>query len=45
MKEEENVHFACQNDVRTVACPFISILNWNRKVKTYYKFKGKGILD
>ena len=32
--EEENVHFACQNDVDFVACPFVSNLDEIRKVKS-----------
>ena len=31
--EEETVHFACQNDVDFVACPFVSNLDEIRKVK------------
>ena len=31
--EEERVHFACQNDVDFVACPFVSNLDEIRKVK------------
>ena len=39
--EEENVHFACQNDVDFVACPFVSNLDEIRKVKDILQVQGK----
>ena len=39
--EEENVHFACQNDVDFVACPFVSNLDEIRKVKSILQANGK----
>ena len=39
--EEDNVHFACQNDVDFVACPFVSNLDEIRKVKSILQANGK----
>ena len=39
--EEENVHFACQNDVDFVACPFVSNLDEIRKVKSILQANEK----
>ena len=39
--EENNVHFACQNDVDFVACPFVSNLDEIRKVKSILQANGK----
>ncbi len=39
--EEENVHFACQNNVDFVACPFVSNLDEIRKVKDILQVQGK----
>ena len=39
--EEDNVHFACQNDVDFVACPFVSNLDEIRKVKRILQDHGK----
>ena len=39
--EEDNVHFACQNDVDFVACPFVSNLGEIRKVKSILQANGK----
>ncbi|MDU8070457.1 MAG: pyruvate kinase, partial [Gemella haemolysans] len=39
--EEENVRFACQNDVDFVACPFVSNLDEIRKVKDILQVQGK----
>ena len=39
--EEDNVHFACQNDVDFVACPFVSNLDEIRKVKSILQTNGK----
>ena len=39
--EEDNVHFACQNDVEFVACPFVSNLDEIRKVKSILQANGK----
>ena len=39
--EEDNVHFACQNDVDFVACPFVSNLDEIRKVKSILQANEK----
>ena len=39
--EENNVHFACQNDVDFVACPFVSNLDEIRKVKSILEANEK----
>ena len=39
--EEDNVHFACQNDVDFVACPFVSKLDEIKKVKSKLQANGK----
>ena len=39
--EEENVHFACQNDVDFVACPFVSNLDEIKKVKSILQANEK----
>ena len=39
--EEENVRFACQNDVDFVACPFVSNLDEIRKVKSILQANEK----
>ena len=39
--EEDNVHFACQNDVDFVACPFVSNLDEIKKVKSIRQANGK----
>ena len=39
--EEDSVHFACQNDVDFVACPFVSNLDEIRKVKSILQANGK----
>ena len=39
--EENNVHFACQNDVDFVACPFVSNLDEIRKVKSILQANEK----
>ena len=39
--EEDNVHFACQNDVDFVACPFVSNLDEIKKVKSILQANGK----
>ena len=39
--EEDNVNFACQNDVDFVACPFVSNLDEIRKVKSILQANGK----
>ena len=39
--EEDNVHFACQNDVDFVACPFVSNLDEIKKVKSILQANEK----
>ena len=39
--EEDNVHFACQNDVDFVACPFVSNLDEIKKVKDILEKNNK----
>ena len=39
--EEDNVQFACENDVDFVACPFVSNLDEIRKVKDILHTNGK----
>lgn len=39
--EEDKVHFACENDVDFVACPFVSNLDEIRKVKDILKANEK----
>lgn len=41
--DEENVNFACVNDVDFVACPFVGNLEEIRKVKELIKAHGKNI--
>ena len=39
--DEDNVHFACQNDVDFVACPFVSNLDEIKKVKSILQANEK----
>ena len=39
--EEDNVHFACKNDVDFVACPFVSNLDEIKKVKSILQANEK----
>ena len=41
--DEENVEFACVNDVDFVACPFVGNLDEIKKVKELIKLHGKNI--
>ena len=43
--DENNVDFACANDVDFIACPFVSNLDEIKRLKIYWKKIIKKILD